>query len=86
MRPAAKRKYGNFSLPLLWGEELVGRLDAKAERKSKTLIVRSLILEPGFDAFEAFRPALVQGLQEFAGFNRCDQFDLERVWPASPPV
>jgi uncharacterized protein YcaQ len=84
--PAAKRKYGYFSLPLLWGEELVGRLDAKAERKSKTLIVRSLVMEPDFDAFEAFRPALVQGLQAFARFNRCDTVDLERVWPAGGKV
>ncbi|MBN1889629.1 MAG: YcaQ family DNA glycosylase [Thermoflexales bacterium] len=96
--PAAKRKYGYFSLPLLWGEELIGRLDAKATRKSKAplgngapfpegvLIVRSLVLEPGFDAFEAFRPALGQGLQAFAGFNRCDTFDLERVWPAEGKV
>ena len=28
--PAAKRRYGYFCLPILWGDRFVGRLDAKA--------------------------------------------------------
>ena len=43
--PAEKRKYGYFSLPVLWGDLLVGRLDAKADRKAKVLIVKHLVLE-----------------------------------------
>ena len=36
--PPAKRRYGYFSLPILWGEQFVGRLDPKADRKKKVLI------------------------------------------------
>ena len=47
--PAAKRRYGYFVLPILWGTAFVGRLDAKAERKAGVLIARKLMLEPGWD-------------------------------------
>jgi uncharacterized protein YcaQ len=45
--PAPKRVYGYFTLPILHGEALVGRLDPKAHRKAGVFEVRSLHLEPG---------------------------------------
>ena len=46
--PKDKRRHGYFVLPILFGENIVGRLDPKADRKSKTFIVRRLAIEPGF--------------------------------------
>ena len=44
--PAAKRVYGYYSLPILMDDALVGRIDLKADRKAKTLIVKSAHWEP----------------------------------------
>jgi len=77
--PPEKRQYGYFVLPLLWGDSFVGRLDCKAERKSKTLIIKRLMLEGGTD--ETLRIALVSRLRAFAAFNGCDHFAVEMVEP-----
>ncbi len=79
--PAAKRQYGYFTLPMLWNGDFVGRLDPKADRKNKTLIVRHLALEPGFDSYDAFIPLLVQALKRFALFNACQDIRLEKTTP-----
>jgi uncharacterized protein YcaQ len=36
-KPAAKRRWGYFALPILHGERLVGKLDAKVDRKAGVL-------------------------------------------------
>jgi uncharacterized protein len=38
-KPAAKRRWGYFALPILHGDQLVGKLDAKADRKAGVLNV-----------------------------------------------
>lgn len=38
-KPAAKRRWGYFALPILHGDALVGKLDAKADRKEGVLHV-----------------------------------------------
>jgi uncharacterized protein YcaQ len=78
--PAEKRRYGYFVLPILWGTSFAGRLDAKAERKGRCLIVRRLMLESGWED-DAFLPALVTRLHEFAAFNGCTEVVLEAVDP-----
>src|SRR3970282_1870176 len=56
--PAAKRKYGYFVLPILWGERFVGRLDPKADRGRKTLSIQTLLCEPEFMQFGELLPVL----------------------------
>jgi uncharacterized protein YcaQ len=80
--PQAKRKYGYFVLPILFENRLVGRLDPKADRKEKTLIVRKLWLEPWFEATDDFLAQLATALVRFADFNGCESVDVERVSPA----
>src|SRR5207248_11189411 len=44
--PAAQRRYGYFTLPILHRGSLVGRLDPKAQRREGLFEVRALHLEP----------------------------------------
>jgi uncharacterized protein YcaQ len=79
--PAAKREYGYFALPVLWGDRFVGRVDAKAERDSETLILRQFTFEAGVSDFDALLPVLAEKLREFAAFNGCGRIEVERVVP-----
>lgn len=80
--PKAKRKYGYFSLPILWGERFIGRVDAKADRKPKTFIIRKLTLEPDFVGDGAWMNPFARKLREYASFNRCERFAVEQTEPA----
>ncbi|MEE9443360.1 MAG: crosslink repair DNA glycosylase YcaQ family protein [candidate division Zixibacteria bacterium] len=79
--PAAKRKYGYFVLPILWSDRFVGRIDAKAERKKKVLLIRKLYFEDSFDEYDKLLPALVKKLNDFARFNGCDEIEIEKIIP-----
>lgn len=81
--PEAKRRYGYYVLPFLLGEELVARVDLKADRPRSTLLVRGAFAEPGSDP-RTVLPALVGSLRETAtwlGLERIevgDRGDLAR--------
>nr|WP_315423450.1 crosslink repair DNA glycosylase YcaQ family protein [uncultured Pedobacter sp.] len=68
--PAPKRKYGYFSLPILSGERFIARMDAKADRKQKTLIIHNLHFEP-VEIDEKTIDKFIQNLKEFILFNKC---------------
>jgi uncharacterized protein YcaQ len=68
-------------LPILFGENIVGRLDPKADRPNRKLIVRQLVLESGFDDLERLVPELKRTLRNFARFNGCKKVVLEKIEP-----
>lgn len=68
--PEAKRRYGYYVFPVLRGEMMVGRIDAKAERQSDKLVVRAFWPEPGIRVSAALLGALeaeLDRLRRFAG-------------------
>ncbi|MDP9802816.1 winged helix-turn-helix domain-containing protein [Acinetobacter calcoaceticus] len=69
--PAAKRVFGYFCLPILYQDELVGRIDCKAHRTVKELEVISLHLEKTIKDKELFFFELEQEIKRFAEFNQC---------------
>jgi uncharacterized protein YcaQ len=48
-KPAAKRRWGYFALPILRGDRLIGKLDAKADRKKGVLQVFAIHEDTPFD-------------------------------------
>jgi uncharacterized protein YcaQ len=48
-KPAAKRRWGYFALPVLFGDQLVGKLDATADRKAGVLSVNAIHQDVPFD-------------------------------------
>jgi uncharacterized protein len=48
-KPAAKRRWGYFALPILYGDRLVGKLDATADRKAGVLRVDAIHQDVPFD-------------------------------------
>ena len=73
--PAAKRRWGYYVLPILYGDRLVGRIEPRIERKSDTLRVAGMWWEAGFDplADDRFAPAFAAALaahREFGGVHK----------------
>ncbi|MDA0321616.1 MAG: winged helix DNA-binding domain-containing protein [Verrucomicrobia bacterium] len=79
--PASKRTYGYFCLPILWGQQFVGRIDAKAYRSKKTLVIKHLMFEAAFSDFDAVAAPLADKLVAFAGFNGCERILVEKCTP-----
>lgn len=81
--PKAKRKYGYFSLPVLWDGQLVARMDCKVDRKESLLHINHFALEPGLVKTDAFYIALRNELPAFLKFNRCNKIQIHRTSPTS---
>lgn len=76
--PEAKRKYGYYVFPVLEGDRLIGRVDAKAFRDASTLRVKAFWPEAGIrmgaGRFQRFEAA-VGRLARFAGCDRVEFLD-----------
>jgi len=68
--PAPKRKYGYFSLPILIGDTFLARMDAKADRKQKVLIVHNLHFED-LEISDLMLEKITRALQLYVQFNQC---------------
>jgi uncharacterized protein YcaQ len=68
-KPEQQRRFGYYTLPMLWGDRLVARFDSKLDRMTNTFVILGLWLEDealGND--EAFAEALAGGLVRFVRF------------------
>lgn len=80
--PAAKRRYGYFTLPILHDGTLVGRVDPKVERKAGRLVIRAAHLEPGVAVDEPLLVGLAEAVRDFARFHEVAEVVVERSDPA----
>lgn len=69
--PADKRKYGYYTLPIIYGDRFVGRIEAVPNRKEGVLCVKGLWWEPDVRQTKALNAALERALKNYAKFNDC---------------
>lgn len=79
--PAAKRRYGYFTLPILHRGSLVGRLDPKAHRKERALEVRALHLEPNVAVTADLIAELHATLESFARWQGLERVEVRTSDP-----
>lgn len=80
--PKAKRQYGYYVLPLLHDDRLIGRMDAKMDRKSHTLHIHNLYAEEGVGEDTAVVQGISHAVQSLADFLEAETV----VWGNVPPV
>src|SRR6266542_5403393 len=79
-KPEHQRKFGYYTLPILWGDQLVARFDSRLDRATNTFVILGLWLEDaalGND--EAFAEALARGFARFVRFLGASTLDAQAI-------
>ncbi|GAB78353.1 hypothetical protein SAMN05421595_0870 [Austwickia chelonae] len=78
--PAPQRVYGYYVMPFLWGDDLVARVDLRADRRAGILRVSSVYWEPGrYQEGGAAMGALAAELSSLALFLGLDRVQTGRT-------
>src|SRR5689334_6753408 len=79
-KPEHQRKFGYYTLPILWGDRLVGRFDSKLDRTNNMFVVLGLWLEDkALGKDEAFAEALARGFARFITFLGASRMDAKAI-------
>ena len=81
-KPAAKRVYGYFCLPILHKDRLVGRFDPKLERKSLVMQLNALYLEPGVEPDDELVADVAGAMRDFLAWHGAKSLRIEKSEPA----
>jgi len=79
-KPEHQRKFGYYTLPILWGDQLVARFDSKLDRATDTFVILGLWLEDkvlGKD--EAFAEAFARGFARFFTFLGASKMNVKAI-------
>lgn len=80
-KPVHQRRWGYYTLPILYGDDLVARLDPKLDRQTMTLHVLGFWLEEDAPRDGAFISALARGVSRFANLVGAKKVDLAGIKP-----
>lgn len=72
-KPAAKRSYGYYVLPILYGDRFIARMDPAFDRERRELIINNWWWEDGVEVHDEMRAALVRCFQDFMRYLQADR-------------
>ena len=75
-KPVAKRKYGYYVLPILFGDRFIGRFDPTFDRDSGEFIINGWWWEDDVVVDEAVKVALIECFAEFLSFVGANEIRL----------
>ncbi len=79
-KPEPQRKFGYYTMPILWGDRLVARFDSKLDRTTNTFVILGLWLEDeALGKNEAFAEAWACGLARFVTFLGASKLDATAI-------
>src|SRR5919199_1018914 len=79
-KPQPQRKFGYYTLPILWGDRLVARFDSKLDRTTNTFVILGLWLEDqALGTDEEFAEALARGFVRFVVFLGASTLDATAI-------
>ncbi len=81
--PPSKRRFGYYSMPILSGTRLIGRMDPRLDRDRGRLVVTGLHLEPSVRATRLLRIRLDSALEAFARFHGARNVRIGYRWHRS---
>ncbi len=79
--PAEKRQYGYYVLPILHGDQLIGRVSPRMDWKKKILTIEAIYLEPTTKPLLKTGKAVVQSITQLARFLDAKQIDYSDTVP-----
>jgi uncharacterized protein YcaQ len=79
-KPAHQRRFGYYTLPVLWSDRLVARFDSKLDRTTNTFAILGLWLEDAaLGKDEAFAQALAGGFARFVTFLGASKLEATAI-------
>jgi hypothetical protein len=79
-KPEHLRKFGYYTLPILWGDRLVARFDSKLDRTTDTFVILGFWLEDKLlGKNETFAEALARGFARFVTFLGAGRIDAKAI-------
>ncbi len=79
-KPLHQRKFGYYTLPVLWGDRLVARFDSKLDRATNTFVILGFWLEDKtLGKNDEFAEALARGFERFVHFLSASKLDARAI-------
>ena len=85
--PKAKRRFGTFVHPILWGDRLIGRTDLLMDKPSQKLLVNVVHAEPGAPTDKEFSSEIGETMDQLGEFLGAKEVEysarVPKAWRSS---